>query len=300
MNATVCPWISATARAQRAALRPLRGGRLIVCPVLNVESWPFEKAMPRSLLPAPHGRQHVPDVPNFSWVEYGMRVGVDRIVDAFTARDLPVGVSINAAVAVDYPAVFERLLATGWEFIAHGIRQASVSSADGERELIEQSLRMLTDASGRRPRGWMGPGLAETMQTPALLAELGLGYVLDWALDDVPVWMRTTPPLLALPYSLELNDSVIVAVERQPMPEYERRIRASAAVLSREALDGARVLALPMHPHLVGVAHRIDPFVAVLDELIKNPAVVFAAPGEIEQWYVAQSPPPEPAGSTDG
>jgi allantoinase len=272
------------------ALHPLDGAALVVQPVLNVESWPFDQPMPRKLLTAPHGREHIPDVPNYSWVEYGMRVGVRRIVDAFSARGLPMGLSVNAGVAEDYPAVFALLAGTGWDFVAHGIRQASVHG--NEHELISTSLDLLETNTGRRPRGWMGPGLAETMQTPQLLADLGVEYVLDWALDDEPVWMSTAPPVLALPYSLELNDSVVIASEHQPMGEYVRRVRDTAAVLSAEsATYGPRVMSLPLHPHLLGVAHRFAGLMAVVDELVADPNVTFAGPGRLTDWYREQVPP---------
>lgn len=291
------PWIRHTLPDDRPRLAwPTPGGtgtvRLLVCAVLNVETWPFDKAMPRTLLPAPHGREIVPDVPNFSWVEYGMRVGLPRIVNAFARRGLPMGLSTNAAVCEDYPRAFDLLLRTGWEFVAHGVRQQAVSGVADERELIEASVGMLTGGGAPRPRGWMGPGLAETVRTPQLLAELGFDYVLDWSVDDLPVWMDTDPPLLALPYSLELNDSVVVAVERQPMPEYERRVRDAAALLLAEAGSDScpRVMALPLHPHLLGVAHRFGGLMRMVDELRADRRVAFVSPGDVCDWYRDQVP----------
>ncbi len=283
-------WIPHALPAALPPLAPMAGAGLIVMPVLNVESWPFDRPMPRKVLTGPHGRDDVPDVPNFSWVDYGLRAGVERLVTGCVERGLPVGLSVNAAIRDDYPAVFDLLLETGWEFIAHGVRQESVTGAADEREVIEASVRMLTEGTGVRPRGWMGPGLAETMRTPQVLAELGVEYVLDWSVADYPLWMSTEPPLLALPYNLELNDSVVIAVERQPMPEYQRRVRETVAVLKAEAARGARVLALPLHPHLLGVPHRVRGLMTLLDELAADPDVTFAGPGAIVDWYRAQVP----------
>src|SRR5690349_2250621 len=111
------PWMRYTLpedRPRLSGVAPYRADpvRLLVCAILNVESWPFDKAMTRALLPAPHGREIIPDVPNFSWVEYGMRVGLPRIVAAFAQRGLPMGLSTNAAVCEDYPRAFELLLST--------------------------------------------------------------------------------------------------------------------------------------------------------------------------------------------
>ncbi|MEU0562738.1 hypothetical protein [Dactylosporangium sp. NPDC006015] len=290
-------WIPHQLPAQLPRLTGPDDADLVLMPILNVESWPFDRPMPRKLLTAPHGRDNVPDVPNYSWVDYGLRAGIERLVDGFAGRGLPVGLSVNAAIHTDYPAVFELLLDTGWEFVAHGVRQEAVTGAPDERAAIRESLELLTASTGRRPRGWMGPGLAETVHTPQVLAELGVDYVLDWAVADHPLWMSTTPPLLALPYNLELNDSVVVAVEHQPMPEYVRRVRDTVAVLKAEARaeGGARVLALPMHPHLLGVPHRVGGFFEVVEELAADPAVTFADPGTVADWFTAQVPAASPS-----
>jgi len=281
-------WIPHRLPSSLPRLAGMDGADLIVMPILNVESWPFDRPMPRKLLTAPHGKDNVPDVPNYSWVDYGLRAGVERLVTGFTRRGLPVGLSVNAAIHTDYPAVFELLLGTGWEFVAHGVRQEAITGAPDERAAILESLELLTASTGGRPRGWMGPGLAETLHTPRVLAELGVEYVLDWAVADDPLWMSTAPPLLALPYNLELNDSVVIAVEHQPMPEYVRRVRETVAVLRAETERGARVLALPMHPHLLGVPHRVGAFFGVVDELAADPAVTFAGPGAVVDWFRAQ------------
>lgn len=274
------------------ALPEFRGGRLVVCLVINVETWPFDRAMPRKIITAPHGTEHVPDVPNFSWVEYGMRVGLPRMLRAFTERGLPGGISMNAAVVTDYPRAFEALQASGWEFVGHGVRQESLHVATDEMNIIETSLSMLEQHTGVRPRGWLGPGLQETFRTPDLLAGAGVLYVLDWCVDDVPTVVRTsTRPLVAVPYNLELNDSVVFAVEKQTAAEWARRVRDSLDVLRQESVREPRVLSLPLHPHLLGVPHRFGYLVEVLDLLLASDDVVFAAPGEIFDWYRAAQPP---------
>jgi allantoinase len=272
-------------------LPDFKGRRLVVCLVINVETWPFDRPMPRKIITAPHGTENVPDVPNFSWVEYGMRVGLPRMLRAFEQRGLPGGISMNAAVVQDYPRAFEALLSSGWEFIGHGVRQESLHVATDERQVIETSLAMLEEHAGVRPRGWLGPGLQETFATPDLLAEAGVRYVMDWCVDDVPTVVRTsTSPLVSVPYNLELNDSVVFAVEKQAATEWGRRVRDTLDVLGSELEAGPRVLALPLHPHLLGVPHRFGHLVEVLNLLVARDDTVFAAPGEICDWYTAAHP----------
>jgi peptidoglycan/xylan/chitin deacetylase (PgdA/CDA1 family) len=266
---------------------PAPGKNVIVSIVLNVEQWPFDRPMPRTILNPPHGVVHVPDVPNFSWAEYGMRVGLPRLVEMITSRGLPAGVNLNASVIAAYPQAAELLLATGWEFLGHGLDQRALASAD-EESVVRQSLAMISDFSGRPVRGWLGPGLQETFQTPDVLAACGLDYVCDWVLDEVPVWLDATPkPLVAVPYSLELNDSVIYAVEHHSSAEIERRVVDTLRSYDDEGSGAPFVLALPVHPHLLGVRHRLPYFAAVLDLLQGRNDTVFMTGAEICDWFVA-------------
>ncbi|MFF3867696.1 polysaccharide deacetylase family protein [Micromonospora sp. NPDC001898] len=278
-----------------AGLEPPAPGRgLIVHVVLNVEHWPLDAPMPRKLLGSPHGADHIPDVPNYSWAEYGMRRGLPRVVSALTGRGLPASVSFNAAVIDAYPEAAGRLRDTGWEFVAHGLHQQALPSAPDESVVIDECLRKIEEFTGRRPRGWLGPGLQETFTTPDLLAAAGVDYTCDWVVDDVPVWLAAQPrPLVALPYSLELNDSIIYATEKHSSDEMYRRFTETVEVLAAEAALEPRVLTLPIHPHMVGVPHRIRYFDRILDELSNREDVIFLTGSEICDWFTGQRPATE-------
>lgn len=269
---------------------PADGKRLIAYVVLNVEHWRFDSPMPRKIIGAPHGIEHVPDVPNFSWVEYGMRRGLPRMVSLLQALEIPATISFNASVIDAYPSAAELLASTQWEFIGHGLHQQSLHAAEDERAVIGGCLNAIERLSGTSPRGWLGPGLQETMHTPDLLAELGIEYVCDWVVDDVPVWLEAKPkPLVALPYSLELNDSVVYAVERQPSPELHRRLVDTLQVFDSADESGeVKVLALPLHPHLMGVPHRFTYLRQMLDLLLERDDVIFWSGGDICSWFQAQ------------
>lgn len=271
--------------------RPLPGpdGRnLIVQVVVNVENWCFDQPMPRKLVTAPHGADSVPDVPNFSWAEYGMRVGMPRLLRVLGDRNLPSGCTMNAGVVGTYPRLAEAILKAGWELIGHGLNQKALTSESSEEDLIEQALSILQDFAGRPVKGWLGPGLRETADTPDILKANGIQYVSDWVLDDIPCWMDTNHgPLIAMPYSLEINDSLLHAVYARPSDEMLQRIRSSIKVLARECAEtgGARVLTVALHPHLVGVPHRIDMLAELLDLLLERDDTIFLTGGQIADWY---------------
>jgi allantoinase len=270
---------------------PPFGGGLLVHVVINVETWSFDRPMPRKIIGAPQGVETTPDVPNFSWVEYGMRCGLPRLVRALKERKLPASVSFNAGVAEDYPETTAELVETGWEFLGHGVTQGTLHKADDERATIRETLERIEATTKRRPRGWLGPGLQETDRTLDFLVELGVQYVLDWVVDDLPVWLATSSkPILAVPYSLELNDSVLFAAHDYPDSEFDVRFDATLARLLSELDEGPRVLALPLHPHLMGVPHRIGSLERALDALLTCDQATFVTPAEIADWFAGSQP----------
>lgn len=279
------PYEMATARKR---LAPPDGKPLMVHLVVNVEHWRFDNAMPRKLITAPHGLEQVPDIPNFSWAEYGMRAGMPRILDMFHDRGLPASTSINAGVIDAYPACAEAMLEAGWEFIGHGIHQASMQGVTDEAELIGLALDKIEKFTGTRTRGWLSPGLKETEDTPDILKSLTVDYVCDWVLDDLPTWMTTKHgPLIAMPYNLEVNDSIIYAIEKHSSPEMYQRLHDTLAAFDRELAAQPRVLAIGLHPHLIGVPHRIGYLARMLDELMARDDTVFMTGSRIADWFTA-------------
>ncbi len=271
----------------RPRLEPLEGKPLMVHIVVNVEHWPFDQKMPRTVLSPPHGREQVPDVPNFAWAEYGLRCGLPRILSLLEDRELPASTSFNASVIDAYPAGAEAILDAGWEFIGHGIHQRSIQEAGDEAAIIQLALDKIARFTGKRPRGWLGPGLRETFDTPDLLKAAGVDFVFDWVLDDLPCWMTTKHgPLLAMPYTLELNDSVIYAVERQSSSEIYRRLVDTVEAFDWELRAQPRVLTLALHPHLIGAPHRIGYLQKMIDLLLDRGDVIFVIGSAIADWFV--------------
>lgn len=282
------PRIAYRMSSARPKLRPPQGKPLIVHVVVNIEYWQFDQPMPRTIVVPPHGRSHIPDIPNFSWSEYGNRCGMPRLLQALGDRKLPASASINASVLDIYPELARAVRDAGWEFVGHGIHQRSLGTESDERGLIHGALSALEAFTGQRPRGWMSPGWSETFDTADLLKEAGIEYVYQWVVDDLPDWMDTRHGrLLSLPYSLELNDSVVYAIEKHSSTEMPLRVEQTLRTFEREsARDGQpRVLTLPVHPHLTGVPHRIGYFCDILDALLARTDTVFMVGRQIADWY---------------
>jgi peptidoglycan/xylan/chitin deacetylase (PgdA/CDA1 family) len=272
-------------------LQPLHGKRILVHLVVNVEHWQFDHPMPRTIITPPHGRETTPDIPNFSWADYGMRAGLPRILNAI--GDLPASTSFNAGVIEAYPQAATALRDRNYEFIGHGMHQKATNHVEGgEQALITATLDKIAAFTGTRPRGWLSPGLRETLETPDLLQQAGLDYVCDWVIDDIPNWMTTkSGRLLAMPYNLEINDSIIYAVERHATGEMLTRLRHTLARFEHEAPHTARILAIGLHPHLIGVPHRIHELEAMIETLKASPHTIFTTGSAIHDWFAPQSAP---------
>lgn len=280
--------------SKRKPLPPLNGKRLMVHLVVNVEYWPFEQPMPRAALPAPHGKSPVPDVGNFGWVEYGMRVGMPRILRLITERHLAASTFMNAACADVYADAAEAMLEAGWEFVGHGWIQKSLQFEDDEKAVIAQSLERLQRLTGRKTRGWFGPGAGESFDTPDILKSAGIEWLADWFVDDLPCWMRTQHgSLIAMPYTIELNDVPLYVIQQQTSEEMLRRLEMTLRIFDQELSLQPKVLTIALHPHVMGVAHRADVLARCLDLLMKRDDTIFVTGSEIADWFTA-------ADGTDG
>jgi len=277
----------------RPPLPGLRGKNIIVHLVVNVEHWQFDEPMPRTLITPPHGRETVPDVPNFSWADYGMRAGMPRILSLFEKHKLPASTSFNAGVIDAYPQAAAAMRDAGWEFIGHGMHQKSMNHVEGGEEAVIRAVRDKISAfTGVKMRGWLSPGLRETRETPELLRRNGIDYVCDWVIDDLPSWMTTASgPLVAMPYNVEINDSIIYAVERHATGEMANRLAHTLELFERESALNPRILALGLHPHLISVPHRFHELEKMIEMLQSSKNVVFATGSEICDWYMANEKP---------
>ena len=275
---------------KRPPLRLPKGERVAVWTIVNVENWSPDNAMPRTVLPPPMGQPLLPDIPNWAWHEYGMRVGFWRFLDVLGSRGLKASFAVNGSACRVYEEACRAAFEAGWDFIGHGFIQRPMHRVDDQRVAIADTIEAIRSLTGKAPRGWESPGLTETAGTLDLLAEAGIEYVCDWCLDDQPVTMNTTTgPIVSVPYTVEINDVVMTAVQGHRSDEIYRR---GVDQFDRLYLDGARtprVMAISIHPFLTGVPHRIKYLEMLYDHILGHEGVALMTGSEILDWYVGQT-----------
>jgi peptidoglycan/xylan/chitin deacetylase (PgdA/CDA1 family) len=263
--------------------------RVAVWTIVNVENWSPLGAMPRAVLPPPMGQPLLPDVPNWAWHEYGMRVGFWRFLEVLNARKLKATFALNGTATTIYREACEAARDAGWEFMGHGFTQKPMHKVEDQRAAIADTIAAIKDFTGKPPRGWESPGLTETDDTLDWLAEAGIEYVADWVLDEQPLQLTTkSGTMYSVPYTVEVNDVVMSAVQQQPSDEIWRRGRDT---FDRLWLDGAkapRVMAISIHPYLTGVPHRIKYLEMLYDYILGHDGVVMWTGAEILDWYKSQ------------
>ena len=263
-----------------------KGARIAVWTIVNIEEWDIEKPVARQYLSAPQGVATVPDVPNWAWHEYGMRVGFWRLLEALAKRKIRATTAINAHVCASYEPVARAMLDAGWEFMGHGVKQGAMHLLPDQRAAIHEAVQRIRDFTGKKPKGWLGPGLTETWETLDLLAAEGIEYVSDWVNDDQPYEIRTASgPLVSVPYSIELNDIPMMVIQHHESGAWLQRCRDQFDRLYLEGARNPRVMALADHPYNSGVPHRIKYFEAVYDYMRKQKGVWFTTGEEIYEWY---------------
>ncbi|MDG6924155.1 MAG: polysaccharide deacetylase family protein [Nitrososphaerota archaeon] len=257
------------------------GARIAVLFVINVENWYLE-APARSILASPAGVRPEIDVPNYAWHDYGMRVGFWRMKSALEAYDVKPTVALNGSVCDAYPKVAEGCKEDGWEIIGHGFTQKILPTEEDEEAAIVRTKDAIHSFYGRAPRGWLGPGLAETRDTLRFLTKHGFEYTCDWANDDQPYKMTVEGRYIwSVPYPLELNDIVIFANQHHSANEFYLRAKESFDRLYQEGKQNPRVLAIAVHPYISGVPHRINTFERILEYTTSHKNVWKATASEI-------------------
>ena len=250
---------------ERPRLTWPNGKRLAVWIVPNVEHYEADLLTgPTVATPA----VEPPDAPNYTWRDYGMRVGVWRLMETMQRLEVPGTVALNARVCDLYPSVVNACVKLGWEFMGHGktnSRSLTGMSELEETALIPEVLATIERATGSRPRGWLGSGLAETDRTLDLLAKNGVNYVADWVNDDQPYPLRTDHGVLySLPYAIETND-IGAFVRRSFTPaDWGAMLRDHFDVLYAESAQTAKVMCIALHPFIVGQPFRAKHFEAAL------------------------------------
>ncbi len=260
------------------------GKRLAVFIALNIEHFSFGEGLGHT--PTHPGTQ--PDVRNYAWRDYGLRVGIWRVFDLLDELGLPACHLMNTAIYDYAPQIPERIRARGDEFVGHG-RSNSEQQGDfdeaGERGLIAEVTEAFRRHEGAGPDGWMGPWISESHATPDLLKEAGYRYLMDWPCDDQPIWLRTRAgPLLSIPYHIEINDSPAQLTRRHTASDFTEMTIGHFEEQLRQSRNQPLVFSLALHSFVVGQPYRLAGLREILTHMVKHAEadrIWFTRPREI-------------------
>ena len=262
----------------------------------NIEHFAFGEGLGAGIGPA----SPQPDVLNYSWREYGNRVGAWRCLELFDRLGLPSAALINTALYDHCPELVAACVARGDELVGHGHtnaeRQGLLPEAE-ERALLDSCRRRMQAESGQLVQGWLSPWISESALTPDLLAEAGYGYTLNWCHDDQPLPMRTRSgqPLWAVPYPQELNDVPMIVARQMDGKDFAQMIVDQLdEMLDQTRADEAPalVMGIALHPYLVGQPYRLRHLRRALERVAAardDGRVWMTTPGAIWQHAAQQA-----------
>lgn len=283
---------------QQPRLQWPNGARIALIITINLEYWdllkdtdePYYAGGPPALPNPLPG--NVADYHNYTWREYGQRVGVWRMIKAFDEAGVPASCTMNAKFGLERKAILDACLERGWEIVAHNYEQGDLLSdyffePEKERELIRETLRVYEQVVGRKAQGWLSSSLRSTPRTPEFLAEEGLIFFCDYMNDERP-YLISTPagPIVSTPYSVEINDFTL----------FHRRGMTTSAVLEilkeqfdelyREGEQSGCLMNIGLHPHVTGHPYRIRALRDFIAHAKKFDGVWWATREEIAKWYL--------------
>jgi allantoinase len=275
-----------SAITQRPRFRWPGEKKLAVYVAFGIEQYAFGEGLTENLVAA----SPAPDVLNHSWREYGNRVGAWRVLDLFARRHVPLAILLNSAVCDEAPALIAACTSQGCEMVAHGISNSDTLAGLAEQPQLEYLRRVqaqIARATGQPPQGWAGPWLAETLQTPDLLQESGYTYLLDWCMDDQPVWMKTRAGrILSVPYTQELNDSSAIIGRQVDAADFADMVIDQFDEMRETDDDQALVMSVVLHSFVIGQPFRLRAFRRALDHILKfRDEIWITQPGAIARHF---------------
>jgi peptidoglycan/xylan/chitin deacetylase (PgdA/CDA1 family) len=301
---------------------PMRGrltwpnnARVALIITFNLETWdlvkpytkPYYAGGPPILPDALPG--NVADFPNYTWREYGQRVGIWRLYELFDALGVKASCTTNAVTFHRRRAMVDACLERGWELLAHNWEQGELLAEFAHepakaRDIILRSIAEYERQVGRKPAGWLSSSLRGTLDTPDILKEAGLKFYCDLMNDDQPYLIRTPHgPIVATPYSNEINDFTILTRRNHTTDEYRDILMEELDVLYEEGAASGRMMNVGVHPHVSGRGYRIRALRQFLEHARSLPGVWFATREEIADWYLGQAEthiPGQSQGGVDG
>ncbi|MDG1883373.1 MAG: polysaccharide deacetylase family protein [Alphaproteobacteria bacterium] len=264
--------------------------KIILWVIVNLEVWDPDLPQPRNILPPPMNAPMLPDLPNWSWHEYGMRVGFWRILKALQERQISSTLALNATVVDYYPETVEAAIKANWEPMGHGYIQRPMHKVDNQFVDIKSAIDKIENFTKEEVIGWESPGLTETNETLDILSEHGIKYTANWPVDDLPqdLKVKSGKRMITLPYPIEINDVVMTSVQVHKSDEIFTRGKLQFDRLYQEADENAKIMAISVHPYLTGVPHRISFFEQLLDYILKHQDIEIMTGKDIFNWYTQQ------------
>lgn len=283
------------------ARNPLKwpnGKRVALILTFNLETWDLTKdttkpyyaggpAILPDILPG-----DTPDFPNYTWREYGQRVGIWRLIELFDKLGVPASCTTNAVTFERRKAMTDAVLERGWELLAHNWEQGELltdfaKDPAKEREVVLRTLDAYEQHTGRKAKGWLSSSLRSTLQTADILAEQGCSFYCDIMNDDQPYLIRTpNGPIVATPYSNEINDFTFITRKNYTTDQFRDALIEELDVLYEEGATSGRIMNVGLHPHVSGRAHRVRAIREFLEHAKSLPGVWFATREEIADWYL--------------
>ena len=282
--------------------RPLRfpnGARLAVILTINLEYW--EKYRPGQREPLfTGGPMTIPhplpgdvwDTANWTWREYGQRVGVWRLIDVFDEAGVKPSCTVNGMIMTERKRIVDAVNQRGWELVPHNWAQNDLltyyaGKPDLERAVIKRTLEQYVQTIGRPAKAWLSSALRATVYTPAFLKEFGLIAYCDYLNDDQPYLIQTTHgPIVCVPYSNDINDFNLFARGGMSTSAGLETLKLCFDQLYAESAASGRLMNFGMHPHVMGQAHRIGALRDFIGYAKSHEGVWFASREEIATWYL--------------
>ncbi len=283
---------------ERKPLKWPDGKRLAVFVTFNLEYWDLTKdteesyyAGGPSILPDPLPG-NVADIPNYTWREYGQRVGIWRLFDIMDKAGVPASCTMNAKMGIERPQAIKYCVEHGWELVAHNYVQTDLLTnyyfdPEGEREIVLETIDVYEKVVGKKPAGWLSSSLRTNPSTVDILAEQGLLYTADFLNDDQPYLMQTDHgPIVSVPYTVEINDFMMFMRRGNSTSEAFNVMKEQFDTLYMEGAESGRLMNLGLHPHVIGQPFRARALREFVDYAKQFPDVWWTTREEVAKWYL--------------
>ena len=284
---------------KRKPLKWPNGARIAMLITTNLEYWdptvdtdkPAYPGGPGVVINTMSGKYY--DNPNWTWREYGQRVGVWRLFETYAEAGIPSSCTMNAKLALERREIIDHVVKNKWELVAHNYVQTQPLAdyqfdIEAERKIIRDTLKVYRETVGKPARGWLSTSLRCTPNTADIIADEGLSFITDYLNDDQPYLMETTSgkTLVSIPYTVEINDFQTFMFQGKGVDEAVAMFKECFQELYREGATSGRLFNMGLHPHVAGQPHRIRAIRDFLRYAKSFPDVWWTTREEIADWYL--------------